>query len=252
MRLTLAGLTAAALLAAPAVASGSSIEHTVSVVSFEGSYSIEGVVPRKERFERWVAADRAHQVIRNADTGALRGENAEEPQKFTAFDALRNEIWTLTGADANSPRGTFIRTLERQGQDIKAQVAKGWLTKTGDTTYLGRPAVTLASTAGAPREGDTTTTVVADAVTYAPYERVTTGREAGQTFTQRETIESVETLPLAGNEHLLAMGSESAGAKRVTFSQQAKAVRDELAKLGKGKAAKKVKAKAKAKKKIRR
>ena len=241
MRLTLAGLAAAALLAAPAAASGSTIEHTVSTVTFEGSYAINGLVPRAERFERWVASDRAHQVIFNAETGVLRGEHAEEPGKFTAFDDLRNEIWTLTGADANSPRGTFIKTLARQGEDIRTQVTKGWLTKTGDTTFMGRPAITLESSPGAPSEGNTKTTVVADAETYAPYERVTTGREGGQTFKQREVLESVETLPLAEYDYTLYMGSEPARAKRVSFSQQGKAIRDELAKQGKPKAAKKAK-----------
>lgn len=243
MRLTLAGLTAAALLAAPAIASGSTIEHTVTTVSFEGSYQIDGLVPRTERFERWVASDRAHQVITNAQTGVLRAENAEEPQKFTSFDNLRNEIWTLTGADANSPRGTFIRTLARQGEDVRTQVTKGWLVKTGDTTFLGRPAIRLESAAGAPSEGDAKTTIVADAETYAPYERVTTGREGGQTFKQREVLESVETLPLAEYDYTLYMGSESARAKRVSFSQQGRAIRDQLAKKSKSKAARKAKQK---------
>src|SRR6478609_9727296 len=229
MRLTLAGLAAAALLAAPGAASGSTIEHTVSVVSFEGSYAIDGLVARSERYERWVASDRAHQVITSRDTGVLRAEIAEEPQKFTSFDNLRNEIWTRSGADANSPRGTFVRTLARQGEDIRTQVSQGWLVKTGDTTFLGRPAVKLQSAASAPREGDTKLTVVADAETYAPYERVVTGRENGRSFKQREVLESVETLPLAEFDYTLYMGSESARAKRVTFSQQAKAFRDGLA-----------------------
>jgi hypothetical protein len=241
MRLTLAGLAAAALLAAPAAASGSAIEHTVSLVTFEGSHQIEGVVPRAERFERWVAADRAHQVIRNAETGAIRGENAEEPGKFTAFDALRNEVWTLTGADANAPRGTFVRTLARQGEDIKAQISKGWLVKTGDATFLGRPAIKLESAADAPSEGNAKTTVVADATTFAPYERVTTGRENGHTFKQREVLESVETLPLADYDYTLYMGPDAANARRVTFSQQAKAMREANRKAAKPKAAKKKK-----------
>lgn len=247
MKRTVLGLVAAAALAAPAAAPASTIEHTVTTISFEGNYSIEGVVPRSERFERWVGDDRAHQLITASGTGALRGESAEEPGLFTSFDALRNELWTLTGANANSPRGTFVRTLARQGADVKTQVAKGWLVKTGDTTYLGRPAITLASSAGAPSEGGAKTTVIADAETYAPYERVTTGRDAGRTFTQRETVESVESLPLAGNEHLLAMGGASAGAKRVTFSQYGQSLRS----ASKPKAAAKKKAK-KAKKQTRR
>lgn len=243
MRLTLAGLTAAALLAAPAVASGSTIEHTVTTVSFEGSYTIDGVVPRVERFERWIASDRAHQVIANAETGVLRYESAEEPQKFTAFDNLRNEVWTLTGADANSPRGTHIRSLPAQGQDVLTQVSKGWLKKTGDTTFLGRPAIKLESAPGAPSDTNAKTTVIADAETYAPYERVTTGRAGGHTFKQREVVESVETLPLAEYDYTLYMGSESARAKRVTFAQQAKAMRDAAKKGSKPKAAKKSKKK---------
>ena len=66
-----------------------------------------------------------------------------------------------------------------------------------------------------------------DAATYAPYERVVTGRERGETFTQREVVESIETLPLADNEHVLYMGPGSARAKRVTSSQQGKAMLEE-------------------------
>ena len=80
----------------------------------------------------------------------MRYEAAQEPQKFTAFDAVRNEVWTLQGAEANTPRGTFVRTLADEGADVKTQVAKGWLTKTGDTTFLGRPAIKLESAPGAP------------------------------------------------------------------------------------------------------
>ena len=75
MKLKLAGLAAAALLATPAAAPASSIEHTVRTVTFEASYTVDGVVPRSERFERWVAFDRAHQVITDHQhrPGALRG-----------------------------------------------------------------------------------------------------------------------------------------------------------------------------------
>jgi hypothetical protein len=224
MNLKLVGLAAAALLATPAAAPASSIEHTVRTVTFEASYTVDGVVPRSERFERWVAFDRAHQVITTTSTGLVRYEAAQEPQKLTAFDAVRNEVWTLQGTEANTPRGTFVRSLADEGADVKVQVAKGWLTKTGDTTFLGRPAVKLESSPGAPSEGNAKVTIVADATTYAPYERVVTGRERGETYTQREAVESVETLPLADNEHVLYMGSGSARAKRVTSSQQGKAM----------------------------
>ena len=230
MKLKLAGLAAAALLATPAAAPASSIEHTVRTVTFEASYTVDGVVPRSERFERWVAFDRAHQVITTTSTGLVRYEAAQEPQKFTAFDAVRNEVWTLQGAEANTPRGTFVRTLADEGADVKTQVAKGWLTKTGDTTFLGRPAIKLESAPGAPSEGNTKLTIVADATTYAPYERVATGRERGETFTQREVVESIETLPLADNEHVLYMGPGSARAKRVTASQQGKAMLEQAKK----------------------
>ncbi|MDA0168891.1 hypothetical protein OJ998_07330 [Solirubrobacter taibaiensis] len=223
MRLKLVGLAAAALLATPAAAPASSIEHTVRTVTFEASYTVEGVVPRSERVERWVAYDRAHQVIKTSSTGLLRYEAAQEPQKFTAFDAVRNEVWTLQGAEADTPRGTFVRSLADEGADIKTSVAQGWLVKTGDTTFLGRPAIKLESASNAPGEGNSKMTVVADATTYAPYERVVTGRERGETFKQREVVESIETLALADNEHFLYMGPGSARAKRVTSAEAGKA-----------------------------
>lgn len=234
MKRTVLGLAAAALFAAPAAAPAANnappagmIEHTVSVLSFEGDYAVEGVVPRRERFERWVSADRARQVVTDAATGALRGESAEAPRWFSAFDATRNEVWTVEGDGAGSPRGLFVRTLAQSGAYVAQQVAMGWYVKTGDTSYLGRAAIKLTSTgAGAASEGDTKTTILADAETYAPYEVVTVGREGGRTFTQRDRLEAVELLPLAGNERLLAMGSHT-GAERVSASQQSTRIRGE-------------------------
>ncbi|MBE2320432.1 hypothetical protein DVA67_031000 [Solirubrobacter sp. CPCC 204708] len=253
MRLKLAGLAAATLLAVPAAAQASTIEHSVTTISFEGNYSIEGVVPRMERFERWISADRARQVVTAAD-GTLRAEAAQEPLKFTAFDAVRDEIGTLTGESANSPRGTFVRTLSSEGGDIRAMMSKGWLVQTGETTFLGRPALTLATSAGAPAEGRTRTTMIVDAQNLAPYQRVTTGTQDGLSYTQTMTVESVETLPLAGNEHLLAMSDAGANAERVTFSEQARRILEGREQASKPKAAKKKKAvaKKKAKKKTRR
>ncbi len=105
MKRTVLGLVAVAALAAPATAAASTIEHSVSTVSFESSYE-----NRSERFERWVSADRARQVITNTATGALRYEAAEEPLKFTAFDATRNEVATLTRRE-RQPLARNVRPL---------------------------------------------------------------------------------------------------------------------------------------------
>jgi len=252
MKRTILGLAAAAALAAPATAAATTIEHSVSTVSFESSYE-----NRSERFERWVAADRARQVITNTATGALRYEAAQDPLQFTAFDATRNEIATLTGDDAMSSRGTFVRSLPSQGDDIRTMIGKGWIAKTGDTTFLGRAALTLATTSGAPGEARVGTTYVVDAATLAPYQRITTGTQNGQSYKQTETVESFDTLPLAGNEALLAMSNAGANAERVTFGQQAERILGAAGKPGKSqaaskkKAAGKAKAKAKAKKKAK-
>ncbi len=218
MKRTILGLATAAALAAPATAAASTIEHSVSTISFQSSYE-----NRSERFERWVAADSARQVITAG--GRLRYEAAEAGGVFTAFDATRNEIATMDGPSAHG-RGTFVRSLPSQGDDIRTMIGKGWIAKTGDTTFLGRAAVTLATTPGAPAEGRVSTTYVVDAATLAPYQRVTTGTQSGQSYTQTETVESVETLPLAGNEHLLALSNAGANAERVTFEEQARRILD--------------------------
>ncbi|MDA0179618.1 hypothetical protein OJ997_04865 [Solirubrobacter phytolaccae] len=243
MKRTILGLAAAAALAAPATAAAATIEHSVSTISFESGYE-----NRSERFERWVAADRAHQVITDTATGALRYEAAQDPLKFTAFDATRNELATITGDGAMSSRGTFVRSLPSQGDDIRTMIGKGWLAKTGETTFLGRAALTLATTSGAPGEARVATTYVVDAANLAPYRRITTGTSSGQSYKQTETVESFDTLPLAGNEHLLTLSDAGANAEQVTFEEQARRILDGAKSGSKPSAASKKKASSKSKK----
>ena len=241
MRLKLVGLAAAALLATPAAAPASSIEHTVRTVTFEASYTVEGVVPRSERVERWVAFDRAHQVIKTSSTGLLRvrgGAGAAE------VHGVRRRA--QRGLDAPGRRGRHaarhVRALaRRRGRRHQDPVAKGWLVKTGDTTFLGRPAIKLESAPNAPGEGNSKLTVVADATTYAPYERVVTGRERGETFKQREVVESSRRCRWPTTSTSSYMGPGSARAKRVTFAESGKAALEAAKKKqsSKSKAAKK-------------
>ncbi len=192
------------------------VEHVVRKHSFSGSYEIRGVVPRTERIESWVTADRSRQVHTDWASGKLRAESVDAGGVFKAFNAETNEIVV-----SDSPPGGAVDTLAEEGELIRRQVEMGWFAKTGDTTYLGRPAIELASTGAGKGDTDAKLTVIADAETYAPYVRTASGTSGGQSFEQRDEVVSFEVVDAAGQESNLRMSAHP-GAKEVTPAAVAK------------------------------
>lgn len=215
------------------------IEHVVLTESFDGNFSVDGVVPRTLRTELWITADAAHSVVTDVKTGTLRSETAQWPGGMATFDAPKNEIW-----ESEPAPGIVFSTQAEEGAYLKRSVAKGWMRVTGQTTHQGRPAITLESTGTSPTDiEDARQTVIADATTYAPLERTMSGRDRGRTFTQVSKVEKAELLELAGNEHLLKLGDHP-GAGRVTAEEQQARADAAAAKARKAREAKARKAKA--------
>lgn len=198
----LAGVAALAALALPAAASAAQpslpppipvpagqVQHTVTDVTFQGNYTIPGVVPWHQVTEAWVSATKALAVTRNA-SGKLIAECATAGDRTSCWSSSDDAIRTFP---AGRPDPSWA-SWQYQGALIQQQIDMGWYRVVGDTTAVGRPAKILQDTHAGPRDADSTVSIVADAATLAPLSRTTTGSNGKQTFTQTETVTTFENV----------------------------------------------------------
>jgi hypothetical protein len=156
-------LTAAALAvaAAPAQAdypaqtapAAGVIEHRVIEV-FDATPVAGG--PQRIRTEHFVARGRDRAAVYDAATGAMTSEVAKNGTDLRSWDGDDN---VLRISDAGVPALNFIPGRVAEGENVARLIADGTYKVTGETTWNGRAALTLAVPAELP--GRTLTSVIA-------------------------------------------------------------------------------------------
>ena len=212
---------------------------------YEFDIQIEGQPRTTSRQEAWVSADRTHTVYTR--DGALLTEEATEGSEWRSFFADANEVRVRT---LKTPGRPALQTLRSNAAILREQLDHGYLKVDGETQVDGRRALVLVDGPNDPDRHHNSERVVVDAESFVMLESElhATGSKEGSD----ETIQAVnvkrlvlhETLPLAGNEGLLAFGDHP-GAKVV---QDAGLDEDHVATA----AAKRKKARAKAKRRAKR
>ena len=165
------------------------VEHTVTTVKVEGPRS----VPSHRRMETWMSANRAHTIVRDADSGRLISDATFTRTESRIYDADDNRLTIMRLARPSKGLPLNAATFEAAVQ--KAYIEQGYVTVIGEKIVDGRRALVTQSKEGKWRSDDASsvTTAVVDAETFRLYERTTVGMNGG--FKQTTTHDVVEVLP---------------------------------------------------------
>lgn len=199
-RIVLAAL-AALVAAAPAAASSppyvpvdeGQVEHRVRTMRAEASYTANGAVPRFVRTEEWIARNRYHQQITDAQTGELIGETTQHGSRVATWDREQG-LWTGEGPVRDGQIRLLGHSFATEAAMQRAQIDMGWYTQIGQAA----DSLTFESDPDAPSDGDNTTTLVLRRSDFTVLRRETVSRlENGDWFRQTEQTELAETLSAA-------------------------------------------------------
>jgi len=156
----------------------------------------------------YITSDRDHELWRDENTGALRGENATVNSTIFSWSGRTNELFVSASRKQGKPSNATreaIAAMYREG------VARGWYTAT-DEVRDGR-AVTVLRETDAAQKSDQVGEVVVTRDTYELISR--TFRTTNGQLSYAETVVKVEQLPRnAETEKLLEMGEHAGSTVR--------------------------------------
>jgi hypothetical protein len=144
------------------------LQHTVIDTTFpsgKNTHPLHGF-----RDERWVGADAGRELITDTTTGETRSDCHVTMAYSRCYWAEINGVGPKAGTIViySGGLGTFVRSWLDDGFGVRSLIQQGRYHVTGNTTLLGRPALTIADGGPAPSPdgGTATTSVIVDADTY--------------------------------------------------------------------------------------
>lgn len=176
------------------------VQHTVTDATFTSNITIPGKSPWHHVSESWAASDQSRTVVTDADSGALLSECTTHGKDYACYSPSRNTV--TTGQGSGSDLGA---SWAYNGALIQAQIDAGSLRVTGAATFLGRPVKTLQYTSG----NDGASSVLADAETGYPLQRITDLTDNGQHVRQVSAVTTFEVLDPATAAPSLVMSDHT-------------------------------------------
>jgi hypothetical protein len=145
------------------------MQHTVIETTFpadKNTHPNDGF-----RDERWVGADAGRELVTNLKTGETRSDCQVT---VTVSRCYWGQIAPGVGPKAGTIEiydgglGHLLRSWLDESSGVRSLLQQGWLHITGNTTFLGRPALTIADNGPSPSPdgGTATTSLIVDADTY--------------------------------------------------------------------------------------
>jgi len=183
-RSPIAAAVLSALLLVPAVASATGrraddppanpvpagqMQHTVIETTFppdKNTNDLHGF-----RDERWVGHDAGRELVTDTTTGKVRSDCQVTVAVSRCYWA---QVAPGVGPKAGGITiyegglGQFLRSWLDESQGVRDLLQQGFYHVTGNTTFLGRPAITIADNGPSPSPdgGTATTSLIVDAATY--------------------------------------------------------------------------------------
>lgn len=170
------------------------VEHRIRAITFEASYKIPGAVPGKVRSEEWIARNRYRSRMTDAATGELVAETVQEGSRIAHW-SREGGLWTGTEPSYDGQPRIIGNSFATEAAIQQEVIDRGWYRLTGETATT----LTYESTAAAPSDSATTTTMVLNR-DFTIVRRESLTKENGEWFRQAEETELAETLdaPPAG------------------------------------------------------
>jgi hypothetical protein len=184
-RSSIAAAVLGALLLAPAAASGTAprragnpppipvpagqMQHTVIETTFpadKNTHPLHGF-----RDERWVGAGEGRELITDTTTGKVRSDcHVTVALSRCYWGQIAPGVGPKAGEIAiyEGGLGQYLRSWLEESQGVRSLIQQGFYHVTGNTTFLGRPALTIADNGPSPSPdgGTATASLIVDADTY--------------------------------------------------------------------------------------
>ena len=149
------------------------MQHTVVDTTFPPDKnsekpSVHGIAFHNLRNERWMTATTGREIVTDTTTGDLRMDCQYGPLESRCWNAPINDDEPAAGILTIWSGDTLVRSWTDEGLGVRSLLNQGIYHITGNTTYLGRPALTIADNGPmpAPDGGTGTTSLIVDADTY--------------------------------------------------------------------------------------
>jgi hypothetical protein len=144
------------------------MQHTVIETTFprdKNTHLIAGY-----RDERWVGADAGRELVTDLKTGKVRSDCQATVALSRCFWAQERGVGPKAGTIVilEGGLGEYLRSWQEESLGVRYLLNQGFLHTTGNTTFLGRPAITIADNGPSPSPdgGTATTSLIVDADTY--------------------------------------------------------------------------------------
>jgi hypothetical protein len=149
------------------------MQHTIVDTTFPPDKNSEkpavhGIAFHNLRNERWMTATAGREIVTDTTTGELRMDCQYAFVESRCWSAPINDDEPAKGTLTIWSGDTLIRSWVDEGLGVRSLLNQGIYHITGNTTYLGRPALTIADNGPmpAPDGGTGTTSLIVDADTY--------------------------------------------------------------------------------------
>jgi hypothetical protein len=149
------------------------MQHTIVDTTFPPDKnsekpSVHGIAFHNLRNERWMTATTGREIVTDTTTGDLRMDCQYGPVESRCWSAPINDDEPAAGILTIWSGDNLVRSWIDESIGTRMLLDQGFYHITGNTTYLGRPAVTIGDNgpSPAPDGGTGTASLIVDADTY--------------------------------------------------------------------------------------
>jgi hypothetical protein len=144
------------------------MQHTVIETTFPADKNTHPFPGYRD--ERWVGADVGRELVTDTATGKVRSDCRVTVKVSRCFWAQERGVGPKAGTIViyEGGLGQFLRSWLEESQGVRELLQQGFYHVSGNTTFLGRPAISIADNGPSPSPdgGTATTSLIVDADTY--------------------------------------------------------------------------------------
>jgi hypothetical protein len=144
------------------------MQHTVIETTFPADKNTHPLPGYRD--ERWVGADVGRELVTDTATGKVRSDCRVTLKVSRCFWAQENGVGPKAGTIViySGGLGLYLRSWLEESQGVRELLQQGFYHVSGNTTFLGRPAISIADNGPSPSPdgGTATTSLIVDADTY--------------------------------------------------------------------------------------